>query len=204
MRVVAIVVAGLMTAFATGSCASEPGTSAPSDPCRSTIDEAGEEAEISRQIELLDRALLICPSVETFAVHVQRHPTLLGWDVATYLGNRCSTVDDEAVRRSRICTADVVTTTTLPPTDVPDIVYVGTALDGREVEIRPRAGRPFDEGVPGVIARMADVAIREGCDGVRAVYDEWVVRVDDTLIGDEASVYAQHALDVLAFIQCDG
>lgn len=187
----------------TAACSTDEPEVAPGDPCRATIDQASAEAEISRQVELLDQALLICPSVEAFAVNAQRHPTLFGWDVATYLGTRCTTVEDDAVRRSRICRTGSVTTTTLAPADVLDVVYVGTTLDGREVEIRPSPGRPFDDGIPSVIEAMTDVAIQDGCDGVRAVYESWVVRVDDVLIGDEASVYAQHALDVLAYIQCE-
>jgi hypothetical protein len=189
--------------MAGAACAPESQQVAPTDPCRSTIDDASSAAEISRQVELLDRALIVCPSVETFAVNAQRHPTMLGVDIATYLRNRCSTAETESVRTSRICSSETIATTTLPPTDVPDVVYVGTTLDGRQVEIRPRAGRPFDEGTPSVIAEMPGIALLAGCDGIQEVFDEWSARIDDPVIGDEASVYAQQALDVLAYIQCD-
>ena len=185
------------------ACAPDSEQAVPTDPCRSTIDEASAAAEISRQVELLDRALIVCPTVETFAVNAQRHPTMLGVDVATYLGTRCFTADEDAVRMSRICSSESIATTTLPPTDVPEVVYVGTTLDGREVEIRPRAGRPFDEGTPSVIAEMPGIALLTGCEGIEAVLEQWMARIDDPVIGDEASVYAQHALDVLAYIQCD-
>jgi hypothetical protein len=38
---------------------------------------------------------------------------------------------------------------------------------------------------------------------VLAQRDLWAQRVDDALIGDEASVFAQHAQNVAAYIQCD-
>lgn len=176
---------------------------APSDPCRAVIDEAGMAAELRVQVDLLDRALVVCATPDVFATHVQRHPTLLGWDVSTYLANRCTTAEDESVRRSRICTSEQVAPVTAPTPTVPEVVYVGTTLDGREVEIRPRAGRPFEGGRPRVIVEMVGIAERLGCEGVASEYQRWLAQVDDTLIGDEASVYAQHALDVKAFIQCD-
>ena len=187
-----------------GACTPDDGSEAiPTDPCRATIDEAGAAAELREQVELLDRALVICATPEVFAVNVQRHPMLIGWDVESYLSSRCSTVEDESVRRSRICTSEQVTPPTSPVAAAPEVVYVGTTLDGREIEIRPRAGRPFEDGRPRVVVEMAEIARRLGCDGVEAEFQRWFEQIDDPLIGDEASVYAQHALDVLAFIQCD-
>lgn len=187
-----------------GACSSGGGDdAAPTDPCRATIDEAAAAAELAEQVDLLDQALVVCATPEIFTTNVERHSTLLGWDVATYLSNRCTSADDDAVRRSRICTSEDVAPTTTPTTDIPDVVYVGTSLDGREIEIRPRPGRPFEDGRPEVVNDMADIATRLGCDGVEAEYERWAEQVDDPQIGDEASVYAQHALDVLAFVQCD-
>ncbi len=201
---VSVAVAGAIVAVLVGACTPDAGSEAtPSDPCRATIDEAGAAAELREQVDLLDRALVICATPEVFAVNVQRHPTLLGWDVETYLSNRCRTVEDESVRRSRICTSEQVTPTTSPVVAAPEVVYVGTTLDGREIEIRPRAGRPFEDGRPRVLVEMAEIARRLGCDGIEAEYVRWIEQIDDPLIGDEVSVYAQHALDVLAFIQCD-
>ncbi|MEX2627244.1 MAG: hypothetical protein WD225_10210 [Ilumatobacteraceae bacterium] len=189
---------------ALGACTSDGGDDvAPTDPCRATIDEAGAAAEIADQIDLLDQALVVCATPEVFSANVERYPTLLGWDVSTYLSNRCRSADVDAVRRSRICTSENVAPTTNPSTDVPDVVYVGTTLDGREVEIRPRPGRPFEDGRPEIVDDMADIAERLGCDGVESEYERWVEQIDDPQVGDEASVYAQHALDVLAFVQCD-
>jgi hypothetical protein len=201
-RALAATLAVAAVAVAVG-CTTAEEQAAPTDPCRSFIDRASAAAELSEQVELLDTALVVCSSVETFTVNVERYPALLGWDVSTYLQNRCTTVDDDAIRGSRICTASVVTTTTIGPVDVPDVVYVGTTLDGRDVEIRPRAGRPFDNGTPQVITGLADIAAATGCDGVEAELERWTSQIDDPVIGDEASVYAQYALDVLAFIQCD-
>lgn len=198
MAIVLVVVATVAAA-----CSQDPEDARPSDPCRDFIDRAGAAAEISEQVELLDSALVVCNSVEAFAVNAQRHPTLFGVDVATYLSTRCATVDDDGIQGSRVCTSDAVTTTTMAPVAPPEVVYLGTTLDGREVEIRPRAGRPFDDdGVPAIISAMADIAIAEGCDGLEAEFERWNNRIEDPLIGDEASVFAQHAQNVLAFIDC--
>jgi hypothetical protein len=185
-------------------CTEEAEQAAPTDPCRSFIDRASVAAEISEQVELLDTALVVCSSVDIFTANVERHPTLLGWDISTYLEHRCTTAEKDAVRGSRICTSTTVaTTTTLAPVDVPEVVYVGTTLDGRNVEIRPRAGRPFDDGTPEVITGLADIAAAAGCEGVEAEFERWSSQIDDPVIGDEASVYAQYALDVMAYIRCD-
>lgn len=202
-RLTTAVVAGAIAITAAAACTGDDGgTAVPTDPCRAAIDEASAEAELRDQIALLDRALVVCASVETFTVNVERHPTLLGWDVDTYLSRRCATAD-ETVQRSRVCTSDDVTPSTEPRIAAPEIVYVGRTLDGREVEIRPRPGRPFDDGVPRPIEEMTAIAERLGCDGVESEYQRWFEQVDDPVIGDEASVYAQHALNVLAFIGCE-
>lgn len=193
-------------AVAAVSCtpAEEPSV-APIDPCRTTIDEAAAEPEISRQVELLDRALVICSGPDVFAANVGRHPTLLGWDVETYLGNRCTSAENAAVRSSRICRAEgVPTSTTIPTADAPTVVHLGTTLDGREVVIRPTPSRPFtDEGIPLIIDEMARIAARSGCDGVEAEYQRWLAQIDDPVSGDEASAYARHALDVARFVRCE-
>lgn len=197
-------VVSVLAAAALVACTPDDGQEAvPTDPCRATIDEAAAAAEIREQVDLLDRALVVCSGPDVFAVNVERHPTLLGWDVSTYFANRCATADDESVRRSRICTSEQVTPTTAPTAAVPEVVWVGTTLDGREIEIRPRAGRPFEDGRPRVILEMVSIAERLGCDGVEAEYQRWFEQVDDPLIGDEASVYAQHARDIMAFIGCE-
>lgn len=148
---------------------------------------------------------MICSGPDVFATHVGRHPTLLGWDIETYLANRCVSAESPAVRGSRICRADgIATSTTMPTADAPTVFYLGTTLDGREVQIRPTPSRPFtDEGIPLVIDEMARIAARAGCDGVEAEHQRWLAQVDDPIIGDEASAYARHALDVARFIQCD-
>lgn len=198
----AIAAAALVLA---GCSAAQEVAVAPSDPCRATIDEAAAEAEISRQVELLDRAIVICPGPDVFAANAGRHPTLLGWEIEVFLGNRCATAESVAVRGSRVCQADgITTTTTVPTADAPTIVYVGTTLDGRDVTIRPTPSRPFtDEGIPLIIDEMARIAAREGCDGVEAEHLRWLAQTDDPAGGDEASAYARHALDVARFIGCE-
>lgn len=198
---------GIATIVATAStlaagCSSDEPTAAPVEPCRAVVDEAAAAAEIDDQIELLDTALVICRSVDAFTAHVERHPGLIAWEMSTYLTSRCTSADD-AVQGSTICTSDAVAPPTAPRVEVPEVVYVGETLDGREVEIRPRAGRPFTGSTPTVIAEMADLAVVSGCEGVEEVFERWNAQVDDPLIGDEASVYANHARNVLAYIQCE-
>ena len=82
-------------------------------------------------------------------------------------------------------------------------MFVGDTLDGRQVEIRPSESTRFDGDVPAVVQQTVDIAIESGCEGVIAQRDLWASRVDDPVIGDEASVYAQHAQNVADYIQCD-
>lgn len=177
----------------------------PTDLCRATIDEAAAEAEINRQVELLDRALVICSGPDVFAANVGRHPTLLGWEIETYLGNRCTTAENEAVRGSRVCRAEgIAPPTTLATADAPTVAWVGTTMDGREATVRPTPSRPFtDEGIPRIVDEMAHIMLREGCAGVEAEHRRWLALVDDPIGGDEASAYANYALEVAAFFSCD-
>ena len=93
--------------------------------------------------------------------------------------------------------------TTPPPTTLPDLVFVGDTLDGRQVEIRPSATIQFDGDVPAIVQQTVDIALESGCEEVLAQRDLWASRVDDPRFGDEASVYAQHAQNVALYIQCD-
>ena len=90
------------------------------------------------------------------------------------------------------------------PTTAPvELVFVGETLDGRRIEIRPDADTVFVGDVPQVVQQTVDIAVEAGCDGVIAQRDLWASRVNDPVIGDEASVYAHHAQNVANYIGCD-
>jgi len=86
---------------------------------------------------------------------------------------------------------------------LPELVFVGDTLDGRQVEIRPSATIQFFGDVPAIVQQTVDIALESGCEGVIAQRDLWASRVADPLFGDEASVYAQHAQNVAVYIQCE-
>jgi hypothetical protein len=196
---VALAVTGLL---GTVACTPDEPTAAPAgDACRNLVDEAAGEAEIADQILLLDQALVVCRSFERIDAALQRHPSLLGFDTATFVTNRCLDAPDEDIARSTICTS-AVATTLAPVVTAPEQVYVGTTLDGRRVEIRPRPDAPFVSGNPAAIVTIVDIAQEDGCAGVIAERDRWASLVNDPVLGDEASVYAQHAINVLAFLDC--
>jgi hypothetical protein len=97
----------------------------------------------------------------------------------------------------------VTATTAVPTTQPSEIVYVGSTLDGRTVELRPDADTVFIGDTPQVVQQTVDIAVESGCVGVLAQRDHWAALVADPDIGDEASVYAQHAQNVANYIGCD-
>lgn len=187
--------------FALGCADEEPEVTA-SDPCSAAMARAAGAVEVDDQITLLDKALVVCRSVSAFDAQLSRYPSIIGYDVSTFVENRCTTVDDSDVSRSMICSSFVTTTTTLSPV-VPDVVYVGQALDGRQIEIRPSDLIPFTEGRPAAVVQIVDIATEDGCEGAESEFDRWRQRTDDPDIGDEASVFAQHALNVMQYFGCE-
>ena len=75
-------------------------------------------------------------------------------------------------------------------------------MDGREVTI-DLGDTDFVDGKPSAIVAIVDIAAEDGCPGVEAERDRWLAQTNDPLVGDEASVYARHAENVLAFIGCE-
>ena len=171
--------------------------------CADIVRDASLAVEVEEQIRLLDRALLVCRSVDSLTNELERYPGIVGYETATYVSLRCAKVDDEAIREAPTCSAVITPATTVPPTTLPEIVFVGDTLDGRQVEIRPSATTRFEGDVPAVVQQTVDIAIESGCEGVIEQRDLWASRVDDTELGDEASVYAQHAQNVANYIKCD-
>ena len=105
------------------------------------------------------------------------------------------------MRDSSVCT-DVITTTPTTIGGLTEVEYIGQTMDGREVTIGP-GDTAFVDGKPVAIVAIVDIAAEDGCEGVEAEGARWLAQIDDPVIGDEASVYARHAENVLAFMGCE-
>lgn len=183
-------------------CQDDEATTEPSDPCASVVSRAADSGDIREQIELLDEALVVCRSILSLDAQLSRYPTIIGYDTQTFVANRCATVEDDDVQASSICSTASAPATTAPDPAVGEVEYVGQTLDGRTVTIVEDADTPFVQGNPEPIVQIVDIASEDGCPGVQAELERWSALVGDPAIGDEASVYAQHATNVLAFIGC--
>ena len=171
--------------------------------CSTMVETASRESEPSDQVRMLDQAMIVCGSYEAFTSELQRYAGSIGYDPVTYVERRCERVDDELVRQAPTCAAVIAPTTTLPPTTIVELLFVGDTVDGRPIEIRPAPGIEFVGEVPAVIQQTVDIAFESGCDGVIAQRDLWAEQITDSAEGDIASVYAQHAQNVANFIGCD-
>ncbi len=191
----------VVVSIALGAC--QPSDDNASTGCASLVAEASAESEPSAQVRLLDRALIVCRSYDSFTAELDRYPSSIGYDTATYVARRCATSTDEAVMAGPTCSTVITPATTAPPTTLVDLLFVGDTVDGRPIEIRPGNGIEFVGEVPAVVQQTVDIAFESGCDGVIAQRDLWAARIDDSPEGDIASVYAQHAQNVADFIQCD-
>jgi hypothetical protein len=171
------------------------------DPCVRTIERASRAAEISEQIEFLDSALLSCRSFTAYDAQLGRYPGIVGYDGLTYVSTRCAALaSDELVSASSVCKDVAPPSTTVA--GVPEPEYVGQSLEGREVTIGPD-DTDFVDGKPAAIVAIVDIAAEDGCMGVEAERARWLAQLNDPIAGDQASVYARHAENVLAFIGCE-
>ena len=191
----------VMTALV--ACEATDGDDDAQGGCAATVAEAAVAVEVDEQVALLDTALVACRSYSDFSSELARHPGITGYDSATFVSLRCARVTDELLRTSPTCATVIAPATTLPPTTLPELVFVGDTLDGRQVEIRPTATIRFVGEVPEIVQQTVDIALESGCEGVIAQRDLWASRVGGQQYGDEASVYAQHAQNVAIYIQCD-
>lgn len=170
--------------------------------CAAIVAEASLAREVDDQVTLLDSAIVACSSYVALTTELDRYPGITGYSTETFVSLRCINAVDDSVRRAATCTAFAVPTTTMStPTEV-ELVFVGEALDGRTVEIRPDGNTQFVGDVPAVIQQTVDIAFESGCEGVTAQRDLWAAQVADPTIGDQASVYAKHAENVLIYIGC--
>jgi len=170
--------------------------------CSESVDLAAAESEPDRQVDLLDDAVVACATFATLRSAVDQHPGIIGYELDTFVRLRCERTDEETLRDTPACATVVGPATTPPPVTVADVVFVGVTLDGRTVELRPSATVEFIGDVPAVVQQTVDIAIESGCLGVITQRDRWAEQVDDPVLGDAASVYAQHAQNVADYIQC--
>lgn len=195
-------------------CAAADAEPVTADPCARRISEAADAIDIDDQVRLLDEAMYVCRTLEEFTAGIADHPGIMAVEAVVFLARRCVRSEIAAVRESPICDTDAVSALIAPdpsgtagtaPGDVATVepVYLGETLDGRTVEIVPDADTPFVDGRPQVIVRMVDLAFSDGCDGLVDERDYWSQRADDPDVGDEASVYARHAVSLMDFIDCE-
>lgn len=179
------------------------GEANPPTGCAATVREASFATEVAEQVRLLDTALLTCRSYAAFTNEMADYPGIVGYELDTFVSLRCASITDETIRSAPACAAVIDPTTTIPPSTIAELVFVGDTLDGRQIQIRPSSSTEFVGDVPAVVQQTVDIAFESGCEGVIAQRDLWASRVNDPLTGDEASVYAQHAQNVANYIQCD-
>ena len=170
--------------------------------CAELVGRAAQAIEPADELRFLDDGLMTCESYEVFANELDQYPGALGYSVEAFIERRCTMTTDAVLRRSPSClTANPPTTP--PSTTVVELVFVGTTVDGRLVEMRPTPEMPFIDDVPAEIQRTVDIALADGCDGLRAQRDRWIAEVDGSADSDAASVFAQHAQNVATFTGCD-
>ena len=194
-----VAVAATIVALATTACSPDEQTA--ESGCVSTVHDASLAVEVADEVRLLDLALVRCTSVQELTAEMGKYPGIVGYDLHTFVELRCSHVADETVRTSPACVS-FTATTVVPTTGPVELVFVGETLDGRRIEIRPDADTVFVGDVPQVVQQTVDIAVEAGCDGVIAQRDLWASRINDPVIGDEASVYAHHAQNVANYIGC--
>lgn len=182
-------------------CAQEQQAVMRADPCRDALDRAAVAREIPQQIALLDSALVICRDVDAFSEGLRLHPGAIAVTPATFIQRRCEDPPDATVARSLICQS-VVPPVDTAPGDNAVKVYVGRTLDGRSVELRSDQVR-FTDGRPAGIVEVVNVSTRQGCEGLAALYAQWIPMVGLEDRGDELSVYAQHTVNLMQSLGCD-
>ncbi|MEQ8439458.1 MAG: hypothetical protein RIB65_18355 [Ilumatobacter fluminis] len=171
--------------------------------CAERVRVASRAIEPDDQVRLLDDALLACNSYEGFRAQVGQYPGIIGYDLDTFLELRCVNATDERVGATAACRAVVAPPTTPPEDTEVELVFVGDTIDGRRVEIRPSSDVPFEGDIPEVVQQTVDIAVESGCLGVLRQRNIWLDRVDDSDLGDIASVFAQHAQNVAVYIGCE-
>ena len=202
----ALVVTGLVL---TG-CSAPAAEPVDTDPCARRVTLAASAIDIDDQVAALDEALTVCRDLDAFRIEVDQHPGTLGVEPAVFAARRCSRSELPGIATAPICDDPAVglltgaTTATAVEESTEALSFVGRNLNGDDVTIVADADTPFVDGRPEAIVMMVDTAFTDGCTGLDDEIDYWSALIDDPGIGPEASVYAQHALDLRNFIGCDG
>jgi hypothetical protein len=185
----------------TGACATETDLDTGPDTCRSLVERASVTADINDVVAILEDAMLECGTIGRLDRELERFPSIVAVETAAFVDRRCTEADDVTIASSDICAevtpiaaAGEATTTTAPS-------YVGRTLDGRDITIRPGPGTPFVGDTPAPVIQIVDVAAEDGCAEVEELRDWWTAQSEGTG-GDVASVYAQHAVNVMSFLGC--
>jgi hypothetical protein len=196
-----VIAAVVVFALGVSACAQEPGAVVRPEPCRDVLDRAAVAREIHQQIDLLDSALVICRDVEAFTEGLRLHPGAIAVTPATFIQRRCENPPDLTVARSLICQSVVPPVSSVPGDNAVQ-VYIGRTLDGRSVELRSDQVR-FTDGRPAGIVEVVEVSTSRGCEGLAALYAQWIPMVALADRGDELSVYAQHTVNLMQSLGCD-
>jgi hypothetical protein len=179
------------------------------DPCARRVAIAAAAIDIDDQVDALDEAMTVCRDLDAFANEVDDHPGTLGVEPAVFAARRCARSELPGIATAPICDDPAVglLTGAVTATAVDDgadaLSFIGRNLNGDEVTIVADADTPFIDGRPEAIVVMVDTAFTDGCSGLDEEVSYWSALIDDPGIGPEASVYAQHALDLSNFIGCD-
>jgi hypothetical protein len=192
----AVVVAA--SAFAAAACAPAEQRVEPTDPCGSLVIQAATAREIDDQLSLFDRALSVCRSLDELDAHLQPYPDAIAVPTATLVEERCRR--NPELQGATLCRSIPTTTVDGSGQDTSSS-YVGITLDGREIELTPDQ-TAFREGRPLPIIEIEQSA-GAGCEALQSAYRSWRARTGNPVIGDEASVYAQFALDLLRGSGCE-
>jgi len=193
---------GLVLAVSIAGCGNQRESTPSASTCQAIVDDAVAAREISDQLSLLDRALVVCRSSTALSAALEQHPGAFGVTAAEFATARCQAPPSERISQSSICRELSPPNTTQPVLLDSEIqTYLAVTLDGREVVLTSDRVR-FAEGRPAVVVQLTDIMTEDGCLAVEAEYRGWVDEVLDPERGDEASVYAQHALNLLRFFGC--
>jgi hypothetical protein len=200
-RSIALLGAAALLAIGAACAPDDEATTGP-DTCRSLVERAASTADIADTVKLLEDAMLECGTIGRLDRELERFPSIVAAETIDFVSRRCTVSNDVTIASSDICaeTAEApdsptaASTTTIP-------AYVGRTLDGRDITIRPGPDTPFVGDTPQPVIQIVDVAAEDGCEAVEELRDWWTAQSEGSG-GDAASVYAQHANNVLDFLGC--
>lgn len=190
---VAVIVGTLLTA-----CLDTEPEVMSTDACSALVAEAATAREIDDQIEFFDRAISVCRSPEAFAAELARFPGAVGVGAEELIGRRCDR--NPELSAAILCRSALAVVDTTLPGGTGAATYVGLTLDDREIAITPQLTR-FEDDRPWAVAEIETAAGR-GCEGLLSEYIRWFTRITNPVTGDEASVYARYALDLMRGAGC--